>query len=63
MTFLFLLQEKGNCPIHVAVTAGQSCQVELLVTYGADPGAFDKDGLTPVDYARYFFNVVIFNRV
>ncbi|RXG73660.1 ARF GTPase-activating protein GIT2 [Armadillidium vulgare] len=44
--------EKGNCPIHVAVTAGQSCQVELLVTYGADPGAFDKDGLTPVDYAR-----------
>jgi hypothetical protein len=27
-------------------------QAELLVVYGADPGAEDSQGKTPVDYAR-----------
>ncbi|XP_041349002.1 ARF GTPase-activating protein GIT2-like [Gigantopelta aegis] len=44
--------EKGNCPLHIAAQAGQSSQMELLVVYGADPGALDLGGKTPVDYAR-----------
>ncbi|KAL5016285.1 hypothetical protein ScPMuIL_005874 [Solemya velum] len=43
---------KGNCPLHVAAQAGQPLQVELLVVYGADPGAVDANGKAPADYAR-----------
>ena len=45
-------QEKGNSPLHVAANSGQAAQVELLVIYGADPGAYDSNGKTPVDHAR-----------
>jgi hypothetical protein len=45
-------QEKGTTPLHVAAKAGQLSQAELLVVYGADPGAEDSRGKTPVDYAR-----------
>lgn len=47
-----LLQEKGNTPLHVAAKAGQLYQAELLAVYGADPGAPDANGLSPIDYAR-----------
>lgn len=49
--FLFF-QEKNCCPLHVAAKAGQAAQVELLMVYGADPGAFDGQGNTPALYAR-----------
>lgn len=45
-------QEKGTTPLHVAAKAGQILQAELLVVYGADPGAPDINGRTPMDYAR-----------
>lgn len=48
-----ILQEKGTTPLHVAAKAGQILQAELLVVYGADPGAPDINGRTPMDYARY----------
>uniref|UniRef100_A0A7N6B1A5 Arf-GAP domain-containing protein n=1 Tax=Anabas testudineus TaxID=64144 RepID=A0A7N6B1A5_ANATE len=44
--------EKGNTPLHVAAKAGQVSQAELLTVYGADPGALDSSGKTPIDYAR-----------
>ena len=46
-------QEKGNCPMHVAAQAGQTAQVELLAVYGADPGARDANGRTPIEYAKW----------
>ena len=49
---LFVLQEKGNTPLHVAAKAGQVSQAELLAVYGADPDALDMGGKTPIDYAR-----------
>ena len=49
--FIFT-QEKGNTPLHVAAKAGQALQVELLITYGADPGGFDSNKLTPEHLAR-----------
>ncbi|XP_033979089.1 ARF GTPase-activating protein GIT2b isoform X4 [Trematomus bernacchii] len=45
-------QEKGNTPLHIAAKAGQMLQAELLAVYGADPGALDSSGKTPIDYAR-----------
>ncbi|MED6238007.1 glycerophosphoinositol permease [Ataeniobius toweri] len=48
----FFHPEKGNTPLHVAARAGQVSQVELLTVYGADPGALDNNGKTPIDYAR-----------
>ena len=45
-------QEKNCCPLHVAARAGQSSQVELLIVYGADPGAVDPQGYTPAHYSR-----------
>ncbi|PSN45039.1 ARF GTPase-activating protein GIT2 [Blattella germanica] len=45
-------EEKGTTPLHVAAKAGQVSQAELLVVYGADPGAEDAQGKTPIDYAR-----------
>lgn len=47
------LKEKGTTPLHVAAKAGQILQAELLVVYGADPGAPDINRHTPMDYARY----------
>ncbi|XP_033628480.1 ARF GTPase-activating protein GIT2-like isoform X2 [Asterias rubens] len=44
--------EKGNTPLHVASNAGQSLQSELLMAYGADPGAMDSNGQTPADLAK-----------
>ncbi|KAK7934104.1 hypothetical protein WMY93_005000 [Mugilogobius chulae] len=48
----FFHPEKGSTPLHVAAKAGQILQAELLTVYGADPGAPDSNGKTPVDYAR-----------
>ncbi|XP_054629674.1 ARF GTPase-activating protein GIT2a isoform X2 [Dunckerocampus dactyliophorus] len=48
----FFHPEKGNTPLHVAAKAGQVSQAELLTVYGADPGAPDSNGKTPIDYAR-----------
>ncbi|XP_067376052.1 ARF GTPase-activating protein GIT2a isoform X7 [Channa argus] len=48
----FFHPEKGNTPLHVAAKAGQVSQIELLTVYGADPGAPDSNGKTPIDYAR-----------
>lgn len=53
-----LLQEKGNTPLHVAAKAGQVSQAELLSVYGADPGALDSNGKTPIDYSRYIFPLI-----
>jgi G protein-coupled receptor kinase interacting protein 2 len=48
--------EKNNStPLQVACRAGQAGQVELLLVYGADSGASDKNGRTPADYAKYVF--------
>ncbi|KAM4635288.1 ARF GTPase-activating protein GIT2b isoform 3-T3 [Polymixia lowei] len=48
----FFHPEKGNTPLHIAAKAGQMFQAELLAVYGADPGALDTGGKTPIDYAR-----------
>ncbi|XP_028563252.2 ARF GTPase-activating protein GIT1 isoform X1 [Podarcis muralis] len=48
----FFHPEKGTTPLHVAAKAGQILQAELLVVYGADPGAPDVNGRSPIDYAR-----------
>ncbi|KAM7391906.1 hypothetical protein PAMP_022553 [Pampus punctatissimus] len=48
----FFHPEKGNTPLHVAAKAGQVSQAELLTVYGADPGAPDSNGKTPIEYAR-----------
>uniref|UniRef100_A0A672G4P2 ARF GTPase-activating protein GIT2-like n=1 Tax=Salarias fasciatus TaxID=181472 RepID=A0A672G4P2_SALFA len=48
----FFHSEKGNTPLHIAAKAGQMLQAELLAVYGADPGALDSSGKTPIDYAR-----------
>ena len=38
--------------VQVAARAGQACQVELLMVYGADPGAVDKTGRSVAEYAK-----------
>nr|CAB3222751.1 zinc finger protein ArfGAP-3 [Phallusia mammillata] len=48
----FFHTERGNTPLHVAAKAGQALQVELLVTYGADPAGLDTNRQTPEDLAR-----------
>nr|XP_015797340.2 ARF GTPase-activating protein GIT2b isoform X1 [Nothobranchius furzeri] len=48
----FFHPEKGNTPLHIAAKAGQILQAELLAVYGADPGALDSSGKTPIDFAR-----------
>ncbi|CAL4098206.1 unnamed protein product, partial [Meganyctiphanes norvegica] len=45
-------KEKGCCPLHVAARAGQAGQVELLMVYGADPGAPNSQRHTPEHFAR-----------
>lgn len=48
----FLLQEKKNYPLHVAAKEGQILQVELLLTYGANPCIVDSNGNTPAMCAK-----------
>ncbi|CAB4056894.1 GIT2 [Lepeophtheirus salmonis] len=43
---------KDSTPLMVAGRAGQAGQVELLLVYGADPGAVDKSGKSATDYAK-----------
>lgn len=50
--YIHVFQERGNTPLHVAAKAGQALQVELLVTYGADPAGLDSNNQTPEDLAR-----------
>ncbi|RXN07655.1 ARF GTPase-activating GIT1 isoform X3 [Labeo rohita] len=58
-----LSKEKGTTPLHVAAKAGQVLQAELLVVYGADPGAPDINGRTPIDYARQAGHVELAERL
>eukprot|EP00090_Calanus_glacialis_P047134 TRINITY_DN9590_c0_g1_i1.p1 TRINITY_DN9590_c0_g1~~TRINITY_DN9590_c0_g1_i1.p1 ORF type:complete len:793 (-),score=277.42 TRINITY_DN9590_c0_g1_i1:161-2539(-) len=44
--------EKNSTPLAVAARAGQVCQVELLLVYGADPAAVDLAGKTASEHAR-----------
>jgi len=44
--------EKNSTPLAVAAKAGQVCQVELLLVYGADPASVDRAGRTAADYAK-----------
>jgi len=44
--------EKNSTPLSVAAKAGQVCQVELLLVYGADPGATDLEGKTAGEHAK-----------
>ncbi|XP_052472703.1 ARF GTPase-activating protein GIT1 isoform X6 [Carassius gibelio] len=59
----FFHPEKGTTPLHVAAKAGQVLQAELLVVYGADPGAPDVNGRTPIDYARQAGHVELAERL
>ncbi|XP_039613117.1 ARF GTPase-activating protein GIT1 isoform X1 [Polypterus senegalus] len=59
----FFHPEKGTTPLHVAAKAGQVLQAELLVVYGADPGAPDINGRTPMDYARQAVHVDLAERL
>ncbi|XP_038829772.1 ARF GTPase-activating protein GIT1-like isoform X3 [Salvelinus fontinalis] len=59
----FFHPEKGTTPLHVAAKAGQVLQAELLVVYGADPGALDINGRTPMDYARQAGQVELAERL
>ncbi|KAJ8343060.1 hypothetical protein SKAU_G00329880 [Synaphobranchus kaupii] len=59
----FFHPEKGTTPLHVAAKAGQVLQAELLVVYGADPGAPDINGRTPMDYARQAGQVELADRL
>uniref|UniRef100_A0AAQ5Z5Q8 Arf-GAP domain-containing protein n=1 Tax=Amphiprion ocellaris TaxID=80972 RepID=A0AAQ5Z5Q8_AMPOC len=57
------IHEKGTTPLHVAAKAGQILQAELLVVYGADPGAPDINGRTPMDYARQAGHIELAERL
>ncbi|XP_031716598.1 ARF GTPase-activating protein GIT1 isoform X1 [Anarrhichthys ocellatus] len=59
----FFHPEKGTTPLHVAAKAGQILQAELLVVYGADPGAPDINGRTPMDYARQAGHIELADRL
>lgn len=59
----FFHPEKGTTPLHVAAKAGQILQAELLVVYGADPGAPDINRRTPMDYARQAGHIELAERL
>jgi ankyrin repeat protein len=46
----------GWTPLHVAAVAGSEAVCGQLVESGADPGARDARGGTPVDWARRMGN-------
>ncbi|XP_078582988.1 ARF GTPase-activating protein GIT2-like isoform X2 [Branchiostoma floridae x Branchiostoma japonicum] len=48
----FFHPERGATPLHVAASAGQTGQVELLIVHGADPGALDINSKTPIQCAK-----------
>ncbi len=52
MDCVFIIQDRGNTPLHVAAQAGQAMQVELLVVHGANPSLLDRLGHTPEECAR-----------
>ncbi|KAL1456656.1 hypothetical protein WDU94_001369 [Cyamophila willieti] len=45
----YFYQDKGNRPLHVAATAGQLLQLELLMIYGADAHLLDSKGNNPLN--------------
>jgi ankyrin repeat protein len=45
-------QQHGFTPLHEAALRGHRALVEVLLQHGADAGALDADGRTPVDLAR-----------
>lgn len=47
----------------MAARAGQTCQVELLLVYGADPGAIDKSGRTAYQYAHQAGHTILAHRI
>lgn len=44
--------EKGTTPLHVAARAGQSLQIELLISNGGNPNIVDSNKQTPADIAK-----------
>ena len=55
--------EKNSTPLQIAARAGQAGQIELLLVYGADPGAFDKSGNDAAEYARRAGHTVLAQRL
>uniref|UniRef100_A0A8C4Q4M9 G protein-coupled receptor kinase interacting ArfGAP 2a n=1 Tax=Eptatretus burgeri TaxID=7764 RepID=A0A8C4Q4M9_EPTBU len=55
--------DKGSTALHVAAKAGQALQAELLVAHGADPGALDALGQTPVQCARQAGHIELAERL
>lgn len=63
MNVLNNLQEKGSTPLHVASKSGQSCQIELLIVYGANIIARDSKGHTAYDIALHNKHAIIADRL
>jgi len=55
--------EKNSTPLAVAAKAGQVCQVELLLVYGADPAAVDMAGKTASEHARASGHLTLATRI
>jgi len=55
--------EKNSTPLAVAAKAGQVCQVELLLVYGADPAAVDMAGKTASEHARLSGHLPLATRI
>lgn len=51
----YIHPEKGTTPLHVASHSGQILQIELLLTWGADPLIRDTRGLLPLDISSNQF--------
>ena len=47
----FFHPDKGNTPLHVAASAGQATQCELLITHGANASALDENSKTAAEAA------------
>lgn len=47
-----LTDHNGHTPLHIAANKRNDQAVELLLRYGADPTAKDRDGATPLDIAN-----------